>query len=99
MALARRLIMSQGVVGVHRPVGQLLRLAGGGAEEGAFLLAGDAGRFDVGVQVVVGVVVGGHLVPLAALLMQAEPGPAAFDVIILDLHAEGGTDAGEADRP
>jgi hypothetical protein len=68
----------QGVVGVHRPVGEIPRLACGGAEEGAFLLASDAGRLDLGVQVGIGVVVGGHLVPLAALLVQAEPGPTAF---------------------
>jgi hypothetical protein len=61
-------------------------------------LAGDAGRRDVGVEVILGVVVGRHLVPLAAFLVQAEPGPPAFGVIILDLHAEGGTDAGEAEH-
>jgi hypothetical protein len=39
--------------------------------------------------------VGGHLVPLAALPVQAEPGPPAFQVIIFNPHAKGGTDAGE----
>ena len=51
----------------------------------------------IGIQVILGVVVGGHLVPLAAFLVQAEPCPPPFGVIILDLHAEGGADAGEAE--
>ena len=96
MALARRLIIRRASM---RCIGRSVSLpvAVDGAEEGAFLLAGDACRRDIGVQVILGVVVGGHLVPLAAFLVQAEPGPAAFGVIILDLHAEGGADAGEAE--
>ena len=95
MALARRLIIRRASLGsIGRSVSFCV-LPAAERKSGAFLVAGDAGRFDIGVQVGVGVVVGGHLVPLAALLVQAEPGPAAFQVIILDPHAEGGADAGE----
>ena len=66
-------------------------------KRGVFFCAGDACGVEIGIEVILGVVVGGHLVPLAAFLMQAEPCPPAFGVIILDLHAEGGTDAGEAE--
>jgi hypothetical protein len=36
---------------------------------------------------------GGDFVPLAALLVQEEPGPPAIGLIVHDLHAEGGGDA------
>ena len=95
--MARRLIIRRASLRSHGPVGQLAGLPVDGAEEGGFLLAGDACGLEVGVEVLLGVVVGGHLVPLAALLVQAEPGPRALGVIVLDLHAEGGADAGEAE--
>ena len=94
-AFARRLIMSRALRAIKRAVGQR-PVPVDRAEEGAFLLGGDACRCEIGIHVIGGVVVGGHLVPLAALLMQPEPRLAAFDVVILHLHAEGGTDAGEA---
>jgi len=60
-----------------------------GTEEGGFLLAGDACGVEVGIDVFLGVVVGGNLVPLAAFLMQAEPCPPPFAVIILNLSSPG----------
>jgi hypothetical protein len=45
-------------------------------KRGGFLLPDDACRRDVGIQVILGVVMGGHLVPLVAFLVQAEPCPA-----------------------
>jgi hypothetical protein len=86
-----------GVDAVHRPGGHAA-VPVDGAEEGGFLLSGDACRRDVGIQAILGVVVSGHLVPLAAFLVQTEPSPPAFGVIILDLHAEGGGNPGETEH-
>ena len=71
-AFARRLIMSRAFV---RSSGRSVSVPVpvDGAEEGAFLVAGDACRREIGIDVIGGVVVGGHLVPLAAFLMQPEP--------------------------
>jgi hypothetical protein len=66
-------------------------------KRGAFLVAGDSYHLDVGVEVILGVVMGGHLVPLAALFVEPKPSPPPFGVVILHLHAEGGGDAGEAE--
>jgi hypothetical protein len=52
-----------------------------GTEEGGFLLAGDAGGVEIGIDVFLGVVVSGNLVPFSPLLMQAEPCPPPFAVI------------------
>ena len=68
-----------------------------GAEERPLPVAGDARGLDVGVEVRLGVVVGGQLVELAALLVEPEPPPLAVGVVVLDLHAEHGRDAGEAE--
>ena len=68
------------------------------AEEGGFLLPGDAGGIEIGIDVFLGVVMGGDLVAFAALLVQAEPGATALGVIVLDLHRQGGADAGEAEH-
>jgi hypothetical protein len=39
--------------------------------------------------------VGGHVVALAALLMQPHLGAAPLDVVVLDVHVDRGGDAGE----
>jgi hypothetical protein len=41
-------------------------------------------------------VVGGNVVALAALLVQAEPEPLALRVVVLDVHTDDGPHAGEA---
>ena len=96
-ATARRFTMAQGVVPAEGPVVSVPDFAGDGAEERPLPVAGDARGLDVGVEVRLGVVVGGHLVELAALLVEAEPPPLAVGVVVLDLHAEDGGDAGEAE--
>ena len=65
-------------------------------KRGAFASLGDARGRDVGVKVRFGVVVGGHLVELAAFLVEANPPAFAVLVVVLDLHADDGADAGEA---
>ena len=65
------------------------------AEQGAFLLVPDAGRFQVSVDVSLGVVVGRDLVALAPLFVEAKPPPLAVLVVVLHLHAHGGAHAGE----
>jgi hypothetical protein len=86
----------EGVPGVNRAVSQYLLPAAYAAEQGAFLLGGDACRCQIGIDVIGGVVMGGHFMPLAAFLMEPKPCLPAFGVVILHLHAEGGPDAGEA---
>jgi hypothetical protein len=68
----------QGVGAAHSAGAQRARLTGGGAEERALAVVGDAGGADVLVEVFFGGVVDGHLVEFAALLVQAEPGAAAL---------------------
>ena len=63
-----------------------------GAEEVALGVALDLRAGEVGVQVFIERVVGGHVVLLAALLMQANPRATALDVDILDLHFRDGSD-------
>src|SRR6266446_185007 len=78
---------SEGVVASHRGVGQL-PTAGQRAEEGAFLLVGDACGFEVGVHVRLGVVVGGNLVAFAAFLVEPEPPSFSLLAIVFDPHAD-----------
>ena len=66
------------------------------AEEGSpLVLFGKAGFGQVSVHIGFGVVVGRHLVKLAALLVQAEPPSLAVLVLVRDLHASDGSHAGE----
>ena len=51
---------------------------------------------DIGVEVGLEVMVAGHLMPLAALLVQAHPQPSALGEHVLHLHAGRRPDAGEA---
>ena len=76
--------------------GELLGLAADGAEQRPLGIIGEAGAFDILSQILLEIMVAGHFVALAAFLSQAHPEPPAFVVNVFDLHAEGGTDAGEA---
>jgi len=67
----------------------------GRAEQEAFGFPRDAGRMDIGIEPFLQRVVGGHLVFLAALFMQAHPPALADRVIVLHLHLERRADAGE----
>ena len=66
------------------------------AEEGSAPLVSDAGSRDVGVEVLLGLVMGGNLVALAALLVEPEPESFALLVVVLNVHADDGADACEA---
>src|SRR4051794_12949549 len=76
----------QGVVAAERRPIEGPGLPVGRPEERPLWVACDACRLDVGIQVGFRVVVGGHLVELAALLVEAEPPPLAVGVVVLDLH-------------
>ena len=52
------------------------------------LLVADAGSVEIGIKIRFGVVMGGHLVALAALLVQPHPPALAALVVVLDPHAE-----------
>jgi hypothetical protein len=58
-----------------------------GPEEGAFLLTGDASRFDLSVDVRLGVVMSRDIMALPAFLVEPEPPPLSVLVIILDSHS------------
>src|SRR5208282_4730595 len=93
--LARRLIILRASL---RSIGRSvsLRCVSMVRKRGGFLVTGNPRGFEIGIDVFLGVVMGAYLVPLAAFLVEAESCPSSLGAIILDLHAEGGTDAGEA---
>jgi hypothetical protein len=59
------------------------------------LLAGEAGRIQVGVEELLQLVVGRHLVVLATFLVQAKPPALALLVVVLNVHPQHGPDPGE----
>jgi hypothetical protein len=61
-------------------------------EQLAFFVVGDPGRLEVGLEAVVD----GHLVVLAALLVQPQPPALALREIVLDPHGERRADPGKA---
>ena len=85
----------------HVDVGLGQRLAAGelavphGGEEGSGRLAGQAGSGQPFIQELLEVVVAGELVDLAAFFVQPHPAAALLDVVVFDLHCDGGADAGE----
>jgi hypothetical protein len=80
---------------MHRQAGENARLANCRAEEGSTALAADPGGTNVLVEVGLELVVGRHLVPLSALLVESEPPALAFGVVVVDAHADHGADPGE----
>ncbi len=75
---------------------ELAGAAGRGAEQPALGIVAEPRAIEIGLQVAVEVMVGGHVVELAALLVQPDPGAAGLHVDILDSHPfGGGADAGE----
>jgi hypothetical protein len=76
---------------IGRSPGQFAGAAAPGAEQGSLLRLRDPGC----VQICVEIVVAGHLVDLAAFLVQPHPPPFALAEIILDLHRDGGAHARE----
>ena len=58
-------------------------------------VVGDPGRLEIRVHVFLRAVMGWHVVPLAALLVQTEPPALARRVVVLNAHADRRADAGE----
>src|SRR5271168_561175 len=77
-----------------RSPGQFAGAAARGAEQGSLLRLRDPGCVQIGVEIVVA----GHLVDLAAFLVQPHPPPFALAEMILDLHRGGGAHAREGRR-
>ena len=65
------------------------------AEEVALLVGGDAGPFEIGFEVILKIMMTGHLMVLAAFFVQARPGAAALHLDIPDTHTDHGPDAGK----
>jgi hypothetical protein len=73
-------------IGLEKGIaGQLAGAAAGGAEERTFAILDNAGTRDVLLEITVEIVVRGHLVFLAALLMKPNPTAPALHKIVLDL--------------
>jgi hypothetical protein len=75
--------------------GECAGAAPDGAKQRPLRVIGQTGGLDVGVQVAFKIVVAGHLVPFAALLMQSHPQTAILHTEVFDLHAERGANAGK----
>ena len=86
------------VVGVLEDLGSEPGLWRGGAEERPLVIDGDAGGRDVLVEIFLQGMVGGHVVLLAAFLLEAEPPAFALGVVVLDAHGDDGSDAGEGEE-
>ena len=80
----------------HSSVGELSASPADRTEERAVTVLGNAGGRQVGVEELVGFVVGGHLVKFAALLVEAEPTSPALNVVVLHGHLHHGADTGKA---
>ena len=74
---------------------QRIRAAADRPKQRPLRIAGEAAAVDIGVKVGLKIVVAGHFMALAALLVQANPQPAVLHVNVLDLHRERRADAGE----
>jgi hypothetical protein len=72
------------------PVAELSRAARNGPEQRPFRFIRDAGAVEIRVQVRLERMVTRHLVPLAALLMQAHPQPPLLHIHVVDPHRDGG---------
>lgn len=80
----------------HALVGELTGAAASGTKQGSLGIIFQSGRFDVGVQVFLGLMVAGDLVKLPALLVEPQPSAFALRVVVLDEHADHGGYSGEA---
>ena len=80
----------------ERPVRQRFAVPVDGPEHDPLAILPEAAAVEIVVEVGLEGVVAGHLVPLAALLVEPHPQPPVLGVEVLDLQRERGTDAGEA---
>ena len=76
-------------------VGELAGAAADRAEQRALRIVGEPAAVDIGMQVGFEIVMAGHLVALAALLVQPHPKAPVLHVNVLDLHRERRADARE----
>ena len=72
-----------------------LVLPEGGPEERLLLLVPELRGLHIGIDVFLGLVVGRHVVPLAAFLVEPEPPAFPLGIVVLDVHPERGLDPGE----
>jgi hypothetical protein len=79
----------------HHSVAEKIALAHG-AEQWPLFVTGDSGRCNPGVQVLFEGRMTGHFMALTAFFMQSQPPAFTMLKIVADLHADGGTDPGEA---
>jgi len=79
----------------HGPVGQLAAAPLARAEERPLAVLADAGGGDVLLQIAIQIVMGGHLVFLAAFFVKPHPAAPPLDEEILDAHTDHRTHAGE----
>ncbi len=68
---------------------------GDGTEKGAFLIFPEVGGGEVSVEILLEGVVGGDVVALPTFFVESQPRALPLRVVVLDLHAERGADAGE----
>src|SRR5688572_19751363 len=80
----------------HRLLAQRARVASDAREQEPFRRSTEAGALEVLGEIALQVVVAGHLVILAVLLVQPHPEAALLRVDVLDAHGERGADAREA---
>ena len=87
---------TQGVVRMQ-PMRSQFAAAVQRSEERTVSVAGNTGTVKVGVHVLLGLVVGGYFVELAALLVQSNPPSLSVLVVVGDVHAHDCSDARETE--
>ena len=81
---------TEGVHPAHALGGELVGAAASGSEDGSFGMVLEAGRCDVGVEVLLGLVMAGDFMELPALFVEAQPAAFALGVVVLDEHSDRG---------
>jgi len=94
---ARPLILPS-TVGIGKAGIRQLPPAVDSAKQRRILFASNPGRGDVGVQVLLGLALNGYLVRLSAFLPQRDLPAFALLVLIVHVHADNGSDTGEAEH-
>jgi hypothetical protein len=79
---------TEGVDAAHALGRELVGAAARGAEEGSFGVLLQAGRRDVGVEVLLGLVMARDFMEFPALLVEPQPAAFALGVVVLDEHPD-----------
>lgn len=79
---------TEGVHTAHALSGELVGAAASGSEEGSFGVLLQAGRCDVGVEVLLGLVMAGDFMELAAFFVEPQPAAFALGIVVLDQHPD-----------